>query len=74
VTEEKHEQKPMGIFTIAFDPEQGRFSFVGNMPLEQALAILQQALAQQARERIRRELLAEIEAGKQGQEPAETQT
>ena len=69
MSDKEQEQKPMGVFTIAFDPEQGRFSFVGNMPLEQALAILQQALAQQARERIRREVLAEIQAGKQEQPP-----
>lgn len=72
MTEKEQEQKPMGIFTIAFDPEQGRFSFVGNMPLKQALTILQQTLAQQARERIRRELMAEIQAGKQ--EPPGPQT
>lgn len=52
----------MGIFTIAFDPQQGRFSFVGNMPVEQALAILQQALAQQQRERMRQEILKELES------------
>ena len=69
MSDKEQEQKPMGVFTIAFDPEQGRFSFVGNMPLEQALAILQQALAQQARERIRRELMAEMQAGKQEQPP-----
>jgi hypothetical protein len=69
VTEEKHEQKPMGIFTIAFDPQQGRFSFVGNMPVEQAFAILQQALAQQQREQMRQEILKELE-GKANQPEA----
>jgi hypothetical protein len=62
VSDKEQEQKPMGIFTIAFDPQQGRFSFVGNMPVEQALAILQQALAQQQRERMRQEILKELES------------
>ncbi|HEX77112.1 MAG TPA: hypothetical protein G4O03_01675 [Dehalococcoidia bacterium] len=62
MSDREQEQKPMGIFTIAFDPQQGRFSFVGNMPVEQALAILQQALAQQQRERMRQEILKELES------------
>ncbi len=52
------------LFTIAFNPNTSEVAFLGSMPTEQALALIQQVLHNRETARLRQEIEAELKSSK----------
>ena len=53
-------QDKLLVFTIALDTESSAATYAGNMAVEQAFGLIQQILQSQERQRIRKEVEAEV--------------
>ena len=53
-------QPVVQMFAISFDTKKNALSFVGNMPVEQAIALLQGILRQQQTDKLREEIKVEL--------------
>ena len=60
--EPESDSEDIQLFTIAFNPKTSEVAFLGSMPTEQALGLMQQVMREAQKAQIRREVEAEMEA------------